>query len=47
MWEWLATNWTTMLMAIVILACPVMHFVGHSHGAGRLRGHRAKWERRS
>jgi hypothetical protein len=32
MWEWLATNWTTLLVALIALACPLMHFIGgHSH----------------
>jgi hypothetical protein len=32
MWEWLSTNWTTLLVALVALACPLMLFTGgHSH----------------
>ena len=40
MWDWLATNWTTILMAVVVLACPLMHFFGHAHGTDRPHGHR-------
>lgn len=45
MWDWLATNWTMILMAIVVLACPLMHFFGHSHGTGRPHGHREQEHR--
>jgi hypothetical protein len=47
MWEWHAANWMTMLVAIGILACPLMHFFGHGHCIGHPRGHREGREHRS
>ena len=40
MWDWLATNWTTILVALVVVACPLMHVIGHSHGTRRPHEHR-------
>ena len=34
MWEWLATNWTMLVIALVALACPLTHFFRHSHDTG-------------
>lgn len=35
MWEYLAANWTTILLLLAILACPLMHAFGHGHGRHR------------
>ncbi len=40
MWEWLSDYWTTILLLLVALTCPLMHAIGHgrgghSHQAGR------------
>ena len=45
MWDWLATNWTTILVAFVVLACPLMHVFGHSHRARRPHEHREQEHR--
>jgi hypothetical protein len=34
MWEFLATNWTTALLLMLLLACPLLHALGHGHGHG-------------
>jgi hypothetical protein len=39
MWEFLSRNASTVLFALVVLACPLMHVFGYRHG-GRHHGSR-------
>jgi hypothetical protein len=29
MWDWVSGNWTTVLVLLALLACPLMHAFGH------------------
>lgn len=33
MWEWLATNWLTVLVVLLALTCPLLHRWGHRGGS--------------
>ena len=38
MWELLAVNWTNALLLLLLLACPLMHVLGHGHRGRRRHG---------
>jgi Protein of unknown function (DUF2933) len=38
MWEFVSSNAPTMVLALVALACPLMHVFGHRHDGHHGRG---------
>ncbi len=38
MWEWIANNWTVIVLLLVVLACPLMHAAGGCHGRRHRHG---------
>lgn len=35
MWDFITTNWTNVLLLVLVLACPLIHAFGHGHGRTR------------
>jgi hypothetical protein len=38
MWDFLSENASTLVLVVLVLACPLMHILGHRHGGRHHRG---------